>query len=216
MTGRLPSATIARRGLMLVLSSPSGAGKSTIARNLLESDGSLELSISVTTRQRRASEIDGVHYHFTSTREFENLRDTDSLLEWAEVHGNYYGTPREPAERAMADGRDMLFDIDWQGAQQLRGQLAADTVTVFILPPSAATLRARLSQRAQDSAEVVAERMSAAAAEISHWAEYDYVIVNSDIQDSLMRLRAILAAERAKRNRLTGLSAFVRGLQSEL
>ena len=138
------SAGIRRRGLMLVLSSPSGAGKSTIARNLLESDSSLELSVSVTTRPRRGSEIDGVHYHFLSTREFERLRDSDALLEWAEVHGNFYGTPREPAEAAMAQGRDMLFDIDWQGAKQLNEKMRADIVSIFILPPSMTELKARL------------------------------------------------------------------------
>ena len=144
------SAGIRRRGLMLVLSSPSGAGKSTIARNLLESDSSLELSVSVTTRARRGSEIDGVHYHFLSMRDFERLRDSDALLELAEVHGNCYGTPREPAEAAMAQGRDMLFDIDWQGAKQLSEKMRADIVSIFILPPSMTELKSRLQRRAED------------------------------------------------------------------
>ncbi|MCB1548227.1 MAG: guanylate kinase [Hyphomicrobiaceae bacterium] len=207
---------IARRGLLFVLSSPSGAGKTTLSKALLAAEPDLSMSLSATTRAPRPGEVDGVDYDFLDMERFEAMRAAGKFLEWARVFNNCYGTPKAPVLAALQKGADILFDIDWQGAQQLRGQLAADTVTVFILPPSAATLRARLSQRAQDSAEVVAERMSAAAAEISHWAEYDYVIVNSDIQDSLMRLRAILAAERAKRNRLTGLSAFVRGLQSEL
>ncbi|MGD9827742.1 MAG: guanylate kinase [Hyphomicrobiaceae bacterium] len=207
---------IARRGLLFVLSSPSGAGKTTLSKALLAAEPDLSMSLSATTRAPRPGEVDGVDYDFLDMERFEAMRAAGKFLEWARVFNNCYGTPKAPVLAALQKGADILFDIDWQGAQQLRGQLAADTVTVFILPPSAATLRARLSQRAQDSAEVVAERMSAAAAEISHWAEYDYVIVNSDIQDSLTRLRAILAAERAKRNRLTGLSAFVRGLQSEL
>ncbi|MEZ5811002.1 MAG: guanylate kinase [Rhizobiaceae bacterium] len=215
MTGRLPSATIARRGLMLVLSSPSGAGKSTIARNLLESDGSLELSISVTTRQRRASEIDGVHYHFTSTREFENLRDTDSLLEWAEVHGNYYGTPREPAERAMADGRDMLFDIDWQGADQLKEKMRADVVSVFILPPSMRELKARLIRRAEDSEKTIETRLDNARLEIRQWQNYDYVVINDDLDRAFAAVRAIVQAERLKRNRRPGLFDYVETMLSE-
>src|SRR6185312_9095603 len=155
MSADLPSSSIRRRGLMLVLSSPSGAGKSTIARSLLESDPSLELSVSVTTRARRGSEIDRVHYHFVSHRDFEHLRDTDALLEWAEVHGNYYATPREPAEAAMAAGRDMLFDIDWQGAEQLKEKMPADIVSIFILPPSMKELKTRLKRRAEDSDEVI-------------------------------------------------------------
>ena len=154
---------IRRRGLMLVLSSPSGAGKSTIARNLLESDSSLELSVSVTTRPRRGSEIEGVHYHFRTMREFERLRDSDALLESAEVHGNCYGTPREPAEAAMAQGRDMLFDIDWQGAKQLNEKMRADIVSIFILPPSMVELKSRLQRRAEDSAKTIETRLENAA-----------------------------------------------------
>ena len=208
--------SIHRRGVMLVLSSPSGAGKSTIARNLLESDGSLELSVSVTTRARRGSEIDGVHYHFLSLRDFERLRDSDALLEWAEVHGNFYGTPREPAEAAMAQGRDMLFDIDWQGTQQLREKARADVVSVFILPPSAADLEKRLHTRAQDSDEVIRGRMDRATHELSHWAEYDYIVVNQEVDHAFTEVQSILKAERLKRERRTGLTQFVRNLQRQL
>jgi guanylate kinase len=164
---------IGRRGLMLVLSSPSGAGKSTIARLLLEKDKGFELSVSYTTRPRRGSEIDGVHYHFASKREFERLRDDDAFLEWAEVHGNFYSTPREPAEIAMSDGRDMLFDIDWQGAKQIREKLPADVVSVFVLPPSMAELKSRLLRRAEDQEKVIAQRLKNARDEIEHWREYD-------------------------------------------
>jgi guanylate kinase len=200
---------------MLVLSSPSGAGKSTIARNLLESDPSLELSVSVTTRARRGSEIDGVHYHFLSMREFERLRDSDALLEWAEVHGNYYGTPREPAEAAMADGRDMLFDIDWQGAKQLNERMRADIVSIFILPPSMAELKSRLMRRAEDSAATIETRLHNARAEIEHWREYDYVVVNDDLDRAFTSVRAIVAAERLRRDRRPGLFEFVSRLLDE-
>src|SRR5690606_5037160 len=159
MSASLTSTRIRRRGLMLVLSSPSGAGKSTIARSLLDSDPDLSLSVSVTTRPRRGSEIDGVHYRFVSQREFDRLRDSDALLEWAEVHGNFYATPREPVEAAMADGRDMLFDIDWQGALQLRDKMRADIVSIFILPPSMKELKARLKRRAEDSDEAIEKRL---------------------------------------------------------
>jgi guanylate kinase len=206
---------IRRRGLMLVLSSPSGAGKSTIARNLLESDGGFELSVSVTTRQRRASEIDGVHYHFVSQRDFERLRDTDALLEWAEVHGNFYGTPREPAENAMAEGRDMLFDIDWQGAVQLNEKMRADIVAVFILPPSMKELAARLKRRAEDSDQTIETRLRNARIEIEHWREYDYVVVNQDLDHAFAEVRAIVTAERLRRDRRPGLFDFVSGLLSK-
>jgi len=206
---------IRRRGLMLVLSSPSGAGKSTIARNLLESDSSLELSVSVTTRPRRASEIDGVHYHFVSRREFERLRDSDALLEWAEVHGNFYGTPREPAESAMAAGRDMLFDIDWQGAVQLNEKMRADIVSVFILPPSMHELKARLKRRAEDSDATIGTRLKNASVEIEHWREYDYVVVNDDLDRAFSAVRAIATAERLRRDRRPGLFDFVSGLLAE-
>jgi guanylate kinase len=209
------SAAIQRRGLMLVLSSPSGAGKSTIARNLLESDPALSLSVSVTTRPRRGSEIDGVHYHFVSTRDFEHLREDDALLEWAEVHGNFYGTPRAPAEAAMAQGHDMLFDIDWQGASQLNQKIRADIVSIFILPPSMRELKARLKRRAEDSDEAIAQRLHNARLEIEHWREYDYVVVNDDLDRAFSEVRAIVTAERLRRDRRPGLFPFVSGLLDE-
>ena len=200
---------------MLVLSSPSGAGKSTIARNLLESDPALELSVSVTTRQRRPSEIDGMHYHFVSQRDFDRLRDTDALLEWAEVHGNCYGTPREAAEQAMSEGRDMLFDIDWQGANQLVEKMPTDIVSIFILPPSMEELKSRLQRRAEDSAETIEKRLANAREEIGHWQEYDYVVVNDDLDRAYGAVRAIVTAERLRRNRRPGLFDFVNGLLDE-
>lgn len=206
---------IRRRGLMLVLSSPSGAGKSTIARNLLESDSSLELSVSVTTRPRRGSEIEGVHYHFQTMREFERLRDSDALLEWAEVHGNCYATPREPAELALAQGRDMLFDIDWQGAQQLKEKMRADIVSIFILPPSMKELKARLKRRAEDQEAVIETRLKNARNEIEHWKEYDFVIVNDDLDRAFAEVRGIVVAERLRRDRRPGLFDFVSGLLDE-
>jgi len=209
------SAGIRRRGLMLVLSSPSGAGKSTIARNLLESDASLELSVSVTTRARRGSEIDGVHYHFLSMREFGRLRDSDALLESAEVHGNCYGTPREPAEAAMAQGRDMLFDIDWQGAKQLSEKMRADIVSIFILPPSMSELKTRLKRRAEDSAATIDTRLHNARTELEHWREYDYVVINDDLDRAFTSVKAIVAAERLRRDRRPGLFDFVSGLLDE-
>ena len=175
--------------MMLVLSSPSGAGKTTLTRNLLELEQKVALSISATTRPRRPSEIDGVHYLFRSKRQFEVMRDSGELLEWAEVHGNYYGTPREPVEKALAEGRDVLFDIDWQGTRQLLDKMRDDVVTVFVLPPSADELKARLERRAEDSAEVISHRLQNAAEEISHWQEYDYILVNRDLDDSFTRLR---------------------------
>ena len=203
------AAAIARRGLMLVISSPSGAGKSTIARNILEADPEMKLSVSVTTRQRRPSEIEGVHYHFVSQKEFERLRSSDSLLEWAEVHGNFYGTPREAAENALAAGEDMLFDIDWQGALQLQEKMPADVVSIFILPPSMAELQARLHRRAEDSEAVIATRLANARAEISHWREYDYVVVNDDLNRAFTSVRSIVEAERLRRDRRFGLFDFV-------
>jgi guanylate kinase len=203
---------IPRRGLMLVISSPSGAGKSTIARTLMDGDQQISLSVSVTTRQRRQSEIEGVHYHFVSQREFERLRDSDSLLEWAEVHGNYYGTPREAVEKAMGEGRDMLFDIDWQGAQQLQEKMSADVVSIFILPPTMAELQSRLHRRAEDSEEVIQTRLNNSRAEIAHWREYDYVIVNDDLNTAFDAVQSIVKAERLRRDRRHGLFDFVEGL----
>lgn len=209
------TANIRRRGLMLVLSSPSGAGKSTIARNLLESDTSFELSISVTTRARRGSEIDGRHYHFRTKREFENMREDDELLEWAEVHGNYYATPRAPAEEALSEGRDMLFDIDWQGAEQLREKMRGDIVSIFILPPSMRELKERLRRRAEDTDEVINARLENARTEIEHWLDYDYVVVNDDLQTAFEKVKAIVTAERTRRDRRPGLFDFVTGLLDE-
>lgn len=206
------SQSIQRRGLMLVLSSPSGAGKSTIARNLLDRDKGLSLSVSVTTRPRRDSEIAGVHYHFVSETEFIRLRDSDGLLEWAEVHGNYYGTPREAAEQSLADGRDMLFDIDWQGALQLQEKMSADVVSIFILPPSFEELRSRLNRRAEDTAEVIAKRLANAAEEMSHWGEYDYVVVNEDLDLAFSSVKSIVDAERLRRDRRPGLFEFIESL----
>ncbi|MCO6186521.1 guanylate kinase [Rhizobium sp. L1K21] len=206
---------IERRGLMVVISSPSGAGKSTISRNLLDSDRNLSLSVSVTTRKKRGSEIDGIHYHFLSEREFERLRDDDALLEWAEVHSNFYGTPREDVEKAMKDGRDMLFDIDWQGALQLQDKMRGDVVSIFILPPSMAELRSRLHRRAEDSEEVIATRLANAKAEIEHWHEYDYVVVNDDLERAFGAVRSIVEAERLRRDRRPGLFNFVTELLSE-
>lgn len=204
--------SIQRRGLMLVLSSPSGAGKSTIARNLLDKDKGLSLSVSVTTRPRRDSEIAGVHYHFVSETEFIRLRDSDGLLEWAEVHGNYYGTPREAAEQSLADGRDMLFDIDWQGALQLQEKMSADVVSIFILPPSFEELRSRLNRRAEDTAEVIEKRLANAAEEMSHWGEYDYVVVNEDLNVAFSSVKSIVDAERLRRDRRPGLFEFIESL----
>jgi guanylate kinase len=205
----------ARRGLMLVLSSPSGAGKSTIARLLLELDKELDLSISVTTRARRPSEVDGVHYHFIDSERFATMRDRGELLEWAEVHGNLYATPKKPVEATLARGRDMLFDIDWQGTQQIAKAMPDDVARVFLLPPSIAELKARLERRAEDNDDVIARRLAKARAEIEHWREYDYVIVNEDLQRTLSAVRAILAAERLRRQRQSALGAFVENLLAE-
>jgi guanylate kinase len=200
---------------MLVLSSPSGAGKSTIARNLLERDRSLEISVSVTTRQRRPSEIAGTHYHFITIPQFERMRDSGELLECAEVHGNFYGTPREPVEAAMADGRDMLFDIDWQGALQLQEKMKADIVSIFVLPPTMTELQSRLHRRAEDSEEVIATRLANSRAEIAHWREYDYVIVNDDLNTAFEAVQSIVRAERLRRDRRHGMFDFVTKLIEE-
>jgi guanylate kinase len=212
---------ISRRGLMLVLSSPSGAGKTTLTRTLLdhenrEEPGKLELSISVTTRPRRGSEAEGVHYYFVSRRRFEAMRDGGELLEWAEVHGNYYGTPREPVERALNEGRDVLFDIDWQGAEQVKAKMPDDVISVFVLPPSAAELKSRLERRAEDSPDIITRRLRNAAEEILHWHDYDYVLVNRDLDKSFARLRAILTAERLKRVQEPELESFVAQLLADL
>jgi guanylate kinase len=207
---------VARRGLMLVLSSPSGAGKTTLSRMLLKADRNIELSVSVTTRPQRRGEVDARDYHFIDLARFERMVKERDLLEWAEVFGHRYGPPRRPVEKALHAGRDVLFDIDWQGTQQLREKARHDLVSVFILPPSAKELGRRLERRAQDSQAVIRARMAKAAGEMSHWPEYDYVIVNRDIDDAFADVRAVLAAERLKRERQVGLSAFVRSLQAKL
>ena len=205
---------VSRRGLILILSSPSGAGKTTLTRSLVQDQAGV-LSISVTTRLKRPSEIEGRHYHFIDVEEFMAMRDRDELLEWAEVHGNFYGTPRKLVERTLASGQDMIFDIDYQGTRQVRQKLPEDVVTVFILPPSFKELKARLERRAEDSPDIIAKRLTNARVEMERWVEYDYVIVNEDLGRSYDSLKAIQAAERLKRDRLVGLSEFVDGLLSE-
>jgi len=207
---------IARRGLMLVLSSPSGAGKTTIARKLLEQDLGIEISVSHTTRKMRKGERDGQDYHFVSHDTFTKMRDHGEFLEWAVVFDNYYGTTRKPVEEALAAGRDVLFDVDWQGAASLRDKARDDVVTVFILPPTAADLEQRLNVRAQDPPEIVRRRMLGASNEIQHWTEYDYVVVNYDIDRSVAAIRTVLTAERLRRTRLTGLKQFVQNLLAAL
>ena len=213
MSNDVNTTTIQRRGLMLVLSSPSGAGKTTLSRQLLENDAHIQLSVSCTTRQKRPGERDGADYRFVDTATFRGMIERKEFLEYAEVFGNYYGTPRGPVDAALNAGRDMLFDIDWQGTQQLEKSSPLDLVRVFILPPSTRDLEKRLLTRAQDSRDVVAQRMAKAADEMSHWAEYDYVVVNRDIGTSLTHLKAILTAERLKRTRQVGLSEFVKALR---
>jgi guanylate kinase len=207
---------IARRGLMFVLSSPSGAGKTTLSRMLLKADRSVVLSVSVTTRPKRPGEIDGRDYHFIDRSHFDALVNKGELLEWAEVFGHRYGTPRQPVIKALRAGRDVLFDIDWQGTQQLSEKARDDLVSVFILPPTVKELERRLKRRAQDSRTVIGSRMAKAGGEMSHWPEYDYVIVNRDKAEAFAEVRAILAAERVRRERQIGLSDFVRGLQAKL
>jgi guanylate kinase len=207
---------IARRGLMLVLSSPSGAGKTTLSRKLLEADPGVELSVSVTTRKQRPGEVDGRDYHFIDAERFETMVKGGELLEWAQVFGHHYGTPRAPVEAALLSGQDVLFDIDWQGTQQLREKADHDLVSVFVLPPSMRALERRLHHRAQDSDDVIRTRMATAAEEMSHWAEYDYVVINTNIDRAFAEVQTILAAERLKRERQTGLSDFVRQLQAQL
>jgi guanylate kinase len=202
---------------MLILSSPSGAGKTTLTRMLLQTkELDLTLSISVTTRPRRSSEVDGIHYNFITKKQFEAMRDAGELLEWAEVHGNYYGTPREPVERVLVQGRDVLFDIDYQGTQQVRQKASNDVVTIFILPPSMKELQARLERRAEDSTETIAKRLDNARNEILRWTQYDYVLINDDLQRTFDDLLSILAAERSRAPRLKEqIASFVEKLLKE-
>jgi len=206
----------ARRGVMLVIASPSGAGKSSISRTIFEQDPNISLSVSVTTRKRRTNEVDGVHYHFINTEDFERMKADGELLESAKVHDNHYGTPRARVEEKLANGRDILFDIDYQGTLQLYQRCRDDMVTIFILPPSIKELRKRLERRAQDSQEVIEKRLRNARMEIDHWSEYDYVLVNEDLEISCARVRAILAASRLTRGRSTQLQSFVKDLQNQL
>jgi len=205
-------APLARRGLLFVLSSPSGAGKSTIARMLLEADDAIEMSVSATTRPKRPGEVDGRDYHFVDVGRFKDMVARGEFLEWAHVFDHRYGTPRTPVDALLGGGRDVLFDIDWQGAQQLYQQAGGDVVRVFILPPSMTELGRRLSSRGTDEPEVVVRRMARAAAEISHWDSYEYVLINDDIERCFADVKAILHVERLKRKRQTGLIGFVRGL----
>src|SRR6201996_608838 len=207
---------VERRGLMFVLSSPSGAGKTTLSRLLIERMTGLKMSVSATTRPMRPGEKDGLDYRFVDKARFEQMVTGDELLEWATVFDNRYGTPRGPVEAALSAGQDVLFDIDWQGTQQLREKARADVVSVFILPPSAGDLEKRLHSRAQDSDEVIRKRMSRASHEMSHWAEYDYIVINHEVDDAFAEVQSILKAERLKRERRTGLTAFVRKLQQQL
>jgi len=207
---------VARRGLMFVLSSPSGAGKTTLSRLLLERMPGMRMSVSATTRPMRPGEVEGRDYLFVDSARFEQMVGRHELLEWAVVFENRYGTPRAPVEAALSAGQDVLFDIDWQGTQQLREKARADVVSVFILPPSAADLEKRLHSRAQDSQDVIRKRMSRASHEMSHWAEYDYIVINRDIDEAFAEVQSILKAERLKRERRVGLTTFVRSLQQQL
>jgi guanylate kinase len=204
---------IGRRGILLVLSSPSGAGKTTITRKLVERDPGLSLSVSVTTRPPRRGEIDGKHYHFIDRARFEEMVRRGELLEHAAVFGHFYGTPRAPVAAALAAGRDIVSDVDWQGTQQLKARARDDLVSIFILPPSLDVLEQRLRRRAQDAEDVVRARMAKSADEMSHWAEYDYVVVNRELEDSVARVQAILLAERSRRERQVGLADFVNRLR---
>jgi guanylate kinase len=207
---------VERRGMMFVLSSPSGAGKTTLSRMLIEAMPGLRMSVSATTRAKRPGEVEGRHYHFVDTKRFEEMVKRGELLEWATVFDYRYGTPRAPVEAALSAGQDVLFDIDWQGTQQLREKARDDVVSVFILPPSVADLEKRLHSRAQDSTDVIRRRMSRASHEMSHWAEYDYIVINHDVDAAFAEVQSILKAERLKRERRSGLTTFVRELQRQL
>ena len=216
MTAHRHGSLVERRGLMFVLSSPSGAGKTTLSRLLVQRMPGLKMSVSATTRPKRPGEIDGRDYLFVDKARFEQMVQHNELLEWAVVFDNRYGTPRAPVEAALAAGEDVLFDIDWQGTQKLREKARSDVVSVFILPPSAADLERRLHSRAQDSVDVIRSRMNRASHELSHWAEYDYIVINYDVDEAFAQVQLILEAERLKRERRTGLTTFVRELQRQL
>jgi guanylate kinase len=216
MTAHRLGSLVERRGLMFVLSSPSGAGKTTLSRLLIQRMPGLKMSVSATTRPKRPGEVDGRDYLFVDKARFEQMVQRDELLEWAVVFDNRYGTPRAPVEAALAAGEDVLFDIDWQGTQKLREKARSDVVSVFILPPSAADLERRLHSRAQDSVDVIRSRMNRASHELSHWAEYDYIVINYDVDEAFAEVQLILEAERLKRERRTGLTTFVRELQRQL
>jgi guanylate kinase len=216
MTAHRLGSLVERRGLMFVLSSPSGAGKTTLSRLLVQRMPGLKMSVSATTRPKRPGEVDGRDYLFVDKARFEQMVQRDELLEWAVVFDNRYGTPRAPVEAALAAGQDVLFDIDWQGTQKLREKARSDVVSVFILPPSAADLERRLHSRAQDSVDVIRSRMNRASHELSHWAEYDYIVINYDVDEAFAEVQSILEAERLKRERRTGLTTFVRELQRQL
>ncbi len=205
-----------RKGVLLVVASPSGAGKSTLSRLLLQNDRDITMSVSATTRPRRPSEVDGIHYHFVSRPRFESMKAGGELLEWAEVHGNLYGTPRAPVEQALAEGRDVLFDVDYQGTLQLYETMREHIVSVFILPPDATTLKSRLERRAEDSAEVIRRRLQTARIELKHWAQFDHIILNDDLDTSFATLRCILAAARSARSRNPDLGAAAERMSAEL
>ena len=208
--------TANRRGLMFVLSSPSGAGKSTIAQLLLNEDNNLDLSVSVTTREKRSSEVDGVHYHFRTREQFEKMVEHDELLEWAEVHGNYYGTPRQFVEEKLQAGTDVLFDIDVQGTYQINEKMPEDVATIFILPPSIAEMKSRLKRRAEDSDEVILRRMKTAVSELEAWPDYEYLVVNEELEDAFDQVKSILTAERMRQRRQGAHSALAKTLHEDL
>lgn len=216
MMKKAPSLSISRRGFMLVLSSPSGAGKTTLARHVLEAEADLELSISVTTRPQRASEKEGKDYFFVNEAEFIQLVKTNQFLEHAQVYGHHYGTPKASIEKHLKKGKDILFDIDWQGTQQLKQVSTGDLVSVFLLPPTMGALAERLRIRAEDSEEIIQKRMNKAAEEMSHWAEYDYIVINSNLEESIYAVKSIIQAERLKRRRQFGLADFVNMLRDEV
>ncbi|MEP2943272.1 MAG: guanylate kinase [Hyphomicrobiales bacterium] len=213
---KLDANTAVRRGLMFVLSSPSGAGKSTIANLLLKEDSELKLSVSATTRERRSSEVDGVHYHFLKRGDFDKMVAHDELLEWAEVHGNYYGTPKRFVEDELVAGRDVLFDIDVQGSDQLRAKMPDDIATIFILPPSIEEMKSRLKRRAEDSDDVIRRRMKTAVGELKRWPDYDYLVVNEDLDAAYMQVKAILSAERLRQKRQGGNAELAKQLHADL